>query len=65
MRNLPLAAVETLVVWATISCCIAAIWPHYKWVALCQVIHNKNFRFRKLPYHAISVIAFKPASEKK
>ncbi|MEI8381837.1 MAG: TspO/MBR family protein [Planctomycetota bacterium] len=36
MRNLPLAAVDILVVWTTIIWCVIAIWPHVKWVALAQ-----------------------------
>ncbi len=36
MRNLPLAAVDILVVWVTIIWCIVAAWPHFKWVALAQ-----------------------------
>ena len=36
MRNVPLAAVDILIVWATIIWCIVAIWPHFKWVALAQ-----------------------------
>lgn len=37
MRNLPLAAVDILIVWATIIWMSAAIWKHYKWVAVAQV----------------------------
>ncbi|TWW08850.1 hypothetical protein E3A20_20190 [Planctomyces bekefii] len=37
MRNLPLAAVDILVVWITIIWCVIAIWPHFKWVAVAQV----------------------------
>ena len=37
LRNLPLAAVDILVVWATIIWCVVAVWPHYKWVAVAQV----------------------------
>jgi tryptophan-rich sensory protein len=36
MRNLPLAAVDILVVWATIIWSAVAIWPHYRWIALAQ-----------------------------
>ncbi len=36
-RNLPLAAVDILIVWATIIWCIVAIWQHYKWVSLAQI----------------------------
>jgi tryptophan-rich sensory protein len=35
-RNLPLAAVDILIVWATIIWCAVAIWPHYKWVSIAQ-----------------------------
>lgn len=37
MRNLPLAAVDILVVWVTIIWCMVAIWRHYRWVAIAQV----------------------------
>ena len=36
MRNLPLAAVDLLIVWTTIIWCVIAIWPHFKWVAFAQ-----------------------------
>ena len=36
MRNLPLAAVDILIVWATIIWCVVAIWSHYRWVAFAQ-----------------------------
>jgi len=32
MRNLPLAAVDILVVWATIIWCVIAIGSHFKWI---------------------------------
>ncbi len=32
MRNLPLAAVDILTIWATIIWCVIAIWPHFRWV---------------------------------
>jgi benzodiazapine receptor len=37
MRNLPLATVDILIVWATIIGCMVAVWPHSRWVALAQV----------------------------
>ena len=37
LRNLPLAAVDILVVWATIPWCVIAVWRHYRWVAIAQV----------------------------
>ena len=37
LRNLPLASVDILIVWATILWMMIAIWPHYKWVAAAQV----------------------------
>ena len=36
MRNLPLATVDILVVWATIIWCMMTVWPHFKWVAIAQ-----------------------------
>ena len=37
MRNLPLAAADILIVWATIIWCVIAVWRHYRWVAVAQV----------------------------
>jgi benzodiazapine receptor len=37
MRNLPLAAVDILIVWGTIIWMMAVIWKHHKWVAVAQV----------------------------
>ncbi len=36
LRSVPLAAVDIVIVWATIIWCVIAIWRHYKWVALAQ-----------------------------
>jgi tryptophan-rich sensory protein len=36
LRILPMAAVDIVIVWATIIWCILSIWPHYKCVALAQ-----------------------------
>jgi len=37
LRNLPLAALDILIVWGTIVWMIAAVWKHSRWVALAQV----------------------------
>ncbi|OYP34498.1 TspO/MBR family protein [Rhodopirellula sp. MGV] len=37
LRNLPLAALDILVVWGTIIWMFLAIWKHYKWVAIAQL----------------------------
>ena len=37
MRNLPLAAVDILIVWGTIIWMAVAIWKHYRWVSLAQM----------------------------
>ncbi len=37
LRNMPLAAVDILIVWASIIWCMVAIWQSYKWVAVAQV----------------------------
>lgn len=37
MRNLPLAAVDIVVVWATLLWMTVAVWRHYRWVAVAQV----------------------------
>ncbi len=37
LRNVPLAAADILIVWATILWCVIAAWPVYKWVAVAQV----------------------------
>ena len=37
LRNMPLAALDIVVVWATILWCMIAIWQHHKWISLAQV----------------------------
>lgn len=37
MRNLPLAALDILIVWGTIIWMSEAIWKHYRWVTLAQI----------------------------
>ena len=37
MRNLPLAAVDILIVWATIIWMMVVVWRYYRWVAVAQV----------------------------
>jgi translocator protein len=37
LRNLPLASMDILVVWATILWMIVAIWKRSRWVAVAQV----------------------------
>ena len=37
LRNLPLAAIDIVIVWVTIIWMMVAIWKHYKWVAVAQV----------------------------
>ena len=37
MRNLPLAAVDILVIWGTIVWMMLSIWPHHRWVAAAQM----------------------------
>ena len=37
LLNVPLAATDILIVWATLVWCVVAAWPHYRWVALAQV----------------------------
>lgn len=37
LRNVPLAAADIVIVWATILWCVLAVWPVYKWVAVAQV----------------------------
>ena len=37
LRNVPLAAADIHLVWATIVWCVVAVWPHYRWVAVAQV----------------------------
>lgn len=37
LRNVPLAAVDIVIVWATIMWLMVAIWSHYRWVAVAQV----------------------------
>jgi tryptophan-rich sensory protein len=37
LQNVPMAAVDIVIEWATIIWCVIAVWPHYKWVAVAQV----------------------------
>ena len=37
LRNLPLAAVDILIVWATIIASTFAVWRYYRWVAVAQI----------------------------
>jgi len=37
LRNLLLASVDILIVWATIIWMMISIWRHYRWVAVAQV----------------------------
>jgi tryptophan-rich sensory protein len=37
LRNVPLAAVDILIVWGTIIWCIVVAWPHWRWIAAAQV----------------------------
>ena len=37
LRNVPLACVDILIVWATIIWCVVAVWPVCSWVAVAQV----------------------------
>ena len=36
LRSVPLAAVDIVIVWATIIWCVVAVWQHFRWVALAQ-----------------------------
>ena len=36
LRSLPFAAVDIVIVWASILWCVIAIWPYFKWVAFAQ-----------------------------
>ena len=37
LRNVPLAAADIVIVWATLVGCVVAVCPYYRWVALAQV----------------------------
>lgn len=37
LRNLPLASVDIVIVWATILWMAVAVWKHYRWIALAQI----------------------------
>lgn len=37
LRNLPLAAVDILIVWSTIIWMSIAVWKHYRWISLAQI----------------------------
>ena len=38
LRNVPLAAVDILIVLGTIIWTMVAIWPRYRWVAVATVL---------------------------
>ena len=35
--DVPLAAVDILIVWTTIIWGVVAVWPHFKWIAVAQL----------------------------
>lgn len=37
LRNLTLASIDILIVWATIVWAMVAIWKHARWIAIAQV----------------------------
>ena len=37
LRNLPLASIDILMVWASIVWMMASIWPFHRWVAWAQL----------------------------
>ena len=37
LRNLPLAALDIVIVWGTIIWMMVAVWKYHKWIALAQV----------------------------
>ena len=37
LRNLPLATIDILIVWATIIWIVVAVFRHHRWVALAQL----------------------------
>jgi tryptophan-rich sensory protein len=36
LRNLPLATVDIVIVWATILWSVVVIWPRQRWIAVAQ-----------------------------
>ena len=36
LKSVPLAAVDIVIVWATVIWCVVAVWQHYRWVAVVQ-----------------------------
>ena len=37
MRNLPLAAVDIVIVWSTLAWGMVVVWRHARWVSLAQI----------------------------
>lgn len=37
MRNLPMAAIDIVIVWGTILWAAAAVWKHHPWIAVAQI----------------------------
>ena len=39
LRNVPVAAADIVIVWATLVWCVVAVSPHSRWVAVAQLPH--------------------------
>jgi len=37
LRNLPLACIDILIVWATIIWLFLAAWPYFRWISVAQI----------------------------
>ena len=37
VRNLPLAAIDILIVWVTNIWMVVVVWRHHRWIAVAQV----------------------------
>lgn len=37
MRNISLAALDIIIVWASLIWCVWAVWPFYRWLAIAQI----------------------------
>lgn len=65
LRNVPLAAVDIVIVWTTILCCMIVVWPVYRWVLDFSSCHFnlcfwKNSHIRSLAERFLADLPMKP-----
>ena len=61
MRNLPLAAVDVLIVWEAIIWMVVAVWRHYRWVAVAQVPYFVLVSLATVPQLSLTAMTWRPS----